>query len=50
MIKLTKNNSATLPIENDSEIFCLTSQLRKLTKKKFTGKKMPSLEEQLSDL
>ena len=38
-----------LPLENDPEIAYLTSEIKKLTKK-FTGKKLPSLEEQLNDL
>ena len=44
------NKKQSLPLENDSEILHLTSQIKKLTNKKFSNKTIFSLENQLNNL
>lgn len=44
------NANQCLPLDNDIEIACLADKIGKAADKKFSGKKLPSIKQQLADL
>lgn len=44
------NTNQGLPLENDIEIACLVDKIEKAANKKFSGKTLPSIKDQLADL
>lgn len=44
------NENQNLPLENDEEITYLVDEIGKVASKKFSGKTLPSIKDQLADL